>query len=165
MTVFCCDILSWSPSSSEFNESATFPTTPSAPLESFPRSSACCTSASSVPILNEGMVKGEVSPLSVVMVERRAVRASSRSFEGEIDVGSDTRKKDDLDMVWFDRWISRCKVVGSCITVDELLMAAKSIGDVACVPLPRRARPIVNNSYLEPHPLTTGAKSSTLACG
>lgn len=49
--------------------------------------------------MNEGIANGEVSPLSVVTVDRRAVRASSRSLDGDIDVGNDTRKKDAFDII------------------------------------------------------------------
>lgn len=52
-----------------------------------------------MPILNEGIANGKVVPLSVVTTERSAVRASSRSPDDEMDVGSETRKKDGCDMV------------------------------------------------------------------
>jgi hypothetical protein len=40
--------------------------------------------------LKSGILKGIVIPLSVETVDRRAVKASSLSLEGDIEVGNDT---------------------------------------------------------------------------
>ena len=46
-----------------------------------------------MPVLNSaGTLNGITSPLSVVIVERKVVRASSALLDGEIEVGRDTRR-------------------------------------------------------------------------
>jgi hypothetical protein len=100
LTVFCCAIFPSSPSSRLRRESPTLATIASQELSSLARSSACCTKASRVPILNSGILKGLTLPLSVETVDRNAVRASSGSFEGEMDVGKETSMYFvELDMV------------------------------------------------------------------
>jgi hypothetical protein len=68
-----------------------------------------------VPILNDGRLKGYVVPLSVDTTALRAVRASSLSFDGEMDVGSDTRQKADLDML----------SLGCCLFNSMLVVVAR----------------------------------------
>jgi len=59
-------------------------------LSSFPRSSAWVRRTSTAPILNSGILKGTTVPLSVEIVDRRAVKASSLSLERDIEVGRET---------------------------------------------------------------------------
>lgn len=92
LMVLCCCTRSSSPSRMLRRLSATLATTCWHEDSSLARSSACCTRASRVPILKLGMAKGCVWPLSVPMVLRKASRASSWWWEGDIDVGNDTSR-------------------------------------------------------------------------
>ena len=87
LTIFCWAALSSSPSRTLLSESATFEPAASQAALSFARSSACCTRASRVPILNEGIGNGSVSPLSRPTVAASAVKGSS----SKILRGSETR--------------------------------------------------------------------------
>ena len=78
LTVFIRSIWASSPSRIFFNASPTFTTTLWQVASSFDNSSACCTKASKVPILNSGIGNGAVEPLSGETVAETASRASSR---------------------------------------------------------------------------------------
>lgn len=92
LTTFMRSICASSPSRMFRNASPTLVTTPWHEASSLASSSACWTSASSVPILNSGMGKEDVDPFSGETVVDTASRASSRWCEGTMEEGRERRR-------------------------------------------------------------------------